>query len=138
MTSDQTQSTFGIAQLAREFGVTTRAIRFYEDKGLLTPARDGQRRVYGPRDHVRLRLIMRGKRLGFSLDEIREMIDLYDVDPSEVSQLRLFIDKLRARREQLRRQQEDITETLFELDRLEEQSSALLAEREPTRAKAAG
>ncbi len=138
MTTEQTQSTFGIAQLAREFGVTTRAIRFYEDKGLLTPERDGQRRVYGPRDHVRLRLIMRGKRLGFSLDEIREMIDLYDVDPSEVSQLRLFIDKLRARREQLRRQQEDIQETLSELDRLEQQSSALLAEREPPMAKAAG
>ena len=137
MTSDQTQSTFGIAQLAREFEVTTRAIRFYEDKGLLTPARDGQRRVYGPRDHVRLRLIMRGKRLGFSLDEIREMIDLYDLDPTEVSQLKMFIDKLQARREQLRRQQDDIIETLAELDQLEDQSRGLLADREARR-KAVG
>ena len=130
MALDQSQRTFGIAELAREFGVTTRAIRFYEDKGLLTPARDGQRRVYSARDHVRLRLIMRGKRLGFSLDEIREMIDLYDVDPSEVSQLRLFVDKLRTRRRQLKRQQDDIAETLAELDRLEQQSRDLLAERE--------
>lgn len=137
MALDQTQTTYGIAELAREFGITTRAIRFYEDKGLLSPAREGQRRIYGPRDHVRLRLIMRGKRLGFSLDEIREMIDLYDVDPTEVSQLRLFIDKLRARREQLRRQQDDIVETLAELDQLEDQSRGLLADREAGR-KAAG
>lgn len=129
MALDQTSARFGIAELAREFEITTRAIRFYEDKGLLSPDRDGQRRVYGARDRVRLRLIMRGKRLGFSLDEIREMIDLYDVDPSEVSQLKLFIDKLRARREQLRRQQDDIVETLAELDRLEAESSDLLSKR---------
>jgi DNA-binding transcriptional MerR regulator len=134
----QTQTTFGIAELAREFGITTRAIRFYEDKGLLSPDRDGQRRIYSARDHVRLRLIMRGKRLGFSLDEIREMIDLYDVDPSEVSQLKLFIGKLQARREQLCRQQEDIAETLAELDRLEDQSQNLLSERENRRVKATG
>lgn len=138
MALDQTQQMYGIAELAREFGVTTRAIRFYEDKGLLSPDRDGQRRIYGARDHVRLRLIMRGKRLGFSLDEIREMIDLYDADPSEVSQLKLFIGKLQARREQLRSQQEDIVETLGELDRLETQSLALLADRESRRTKAAG
>ena len=133
MALDQANLTFGIAELAREFGVTTRAIRFYEDKGLLTPARDGQRRVYSGRDHVRLRLIMRGKRLGFSLDEIREMIDLYDVDPSEVAQLRLFIDKLQSRRRQLTRQQQDIAETLAELDVLESQSRDLLTERERRR-----
>ena len=81
---------------------------------------------------------MRGKRLGFSLDEIREMIDLYDVDPSEVSQLKLFIGKLQLRREQLRIQQEDIAETLAELDRLEAQSQDLLTQREQPRTKAAG
>ena len=86
--------TYGIAELAREFDVTTRTVRFYEDKGLLAPLREGQRRVYAPRDRVRLRLIMRGKRLGFSLDEIRQLIDLYDVDPSEVMQLRHFLDKI--------------------------------------------
>ncbi|HAD88397.1 MAG TPA: MerR family transcriptional regulator [Rhodospirillaceae bacterium] len=137
MALDQTQTTYGIAELAREFGITPRAIRFYEDKGLLSPARDGQRRIYGSRDHVRLRLIMRGKRLGFSLDEIREMIDLYDLDPTEVSQLKMFIDKLQARREQLRRQQDDIIETLAELDQLEDQSRGLLADREARR-KAVG
>ena len=137
MALDQTQTTYGIAELAREFGITPRAIRFYEDKGLLSPARDGQRRIYGSRDHVRLRLIMRGKRLGFSLDEIREMIDLYDLDPTEVSQLKMFIDKLQARREQLRRQQDDILETLAELDQLEDQSRGLLADREARR-KAVG
>ncbi|MEK9671440.1 MAG: MerR family DNA-binding transcriptional regulator [Rhodospirillaceae bacterium] len=130
MALDQTQTHFGIAELARAFDITPRAIRFYEDKGMLSPAREGQRRIYSARDHVRLRLIMRGKRLGFSLVEIREMIDLYDVDPSEVSQLKLFIGKLRDRREQLRQQQADITETLTELDRFEKQSSKLLAERE--------
>ena len=93
--------TYGIAELAREFDVTTRTIRFYEDKGLLVPLREGQRRVYAPRDRVRLRLIMRGKRLGFSLDEIRQLIDLYDVDPSEVMQLRHFLDKIHEHKETL-------------------------------------
>lgn len=130
MALDNATETFSIAQLAREFGITTRAIRFYEDKGMLAPAREGQRRVYLPRDRVRLRLIMRGKRLGFSLEEIREMIDLYDADPTEVSQLRLFLEKIRERREQLYRQQQDIAETLAEMDTLESQSAALLAERE--------
>ena len=97
---------YGIAELAREFGVTTRTIRYYEDKGLLSPRRKGQRRVYAPRDRVRLRLIMRGKRLGFSLDEIRELIDLYDVDPSEATQLRHFLDKISEHKAVLVRQQE--------------------------------
>ena len=122
--------TFGIADLAREFDITTRTIRFYEDKGLLAPNREGQRRVYAPRDRVRLRLIMRGKRLGFSLDEIGELIDLYDVDPSEVTQLRHFLEKIRQRKEVLTRQQMDITETLDEMARIEAQCSSLLAEKE--------
>ena len=83
--------TSGIAELAKEFGVTTRTVRFYEDKGLISPTREGQRRIYSPRDRVRLRLIMRGKRLGLTLDEIAELIDLYDADPSEVTQLKQFI-----------------------------------------------
>ena len=86
--------TCGIAELAREFGITTRTIRFYEDRGLITPRREGQRRVYASRDRVRLRLIMRGKRLGFSLEEIRSMIDIYDVDRTERTQLRLVLDKI--------------------------------------------
>ena len=123
-------NTYGIAELAREFNVTTRTIRFYEDKDLLTPERQGQRRVFSARDRVRLRLIMRGKRLGFSLDEIREMIDMYDDDPSEVAQLRLFLAKIRERQAVLTQQQADIAEILSELDRLEDQSSKLLQEKE--------
>ena len=121
--------TYGIAELAREFDVTTRTIRFYEDKGLLSPAREGQRRIYSPRDRVRLRLIMRGKRLGFSLDEIRRMIVLYDDDPSEVAQLNLFLDKIGERKAVLSQQQADITAILNELNTLEKQSRQLLREK---------
>ena len=121
---------YGIADLAREFNVTTRTIRFYEDKALLSPERQGQRRVYSPRDRVRLRLIMRGKRLGFSLDEIRQMIDLYDDDPSEVSQLKLFLAKIRERQAVLSQQQSDIASILKELNKLEAESATLLQEKE--------
>ena len=127
---DAMSETFGIADLAREFDVTTRTIRFYEDRGLIEPTRDGQRRVYTPRDRVRLRLIMRGKRLGFSLDEIRQMIDLYDVGPGEIAQLRLFIAKIRERRALLELQQQDIVILLAEMDGIEEQCASLLAEQE--------
>ena len=122
--------TFGIAELAREFAVTTRTIRFYEDKNLLSPVRQGQRRVYSLRDRGRLRLIMRGKRLGFALDEIRQMIDLYDVDPSEVTQLHHFLDKIRERQAQLIAQKHDISETLTEMERIESQCSKLLNEKQ--------
>ncbi|NQU58628.1 MAG: MerR family DNA-binding transcriptional regulator [Rhodospirillales bacterium] len=121
---------YGIAELAREFNVTTRTIRFYEDKGLLSPERQGQRRVYSPRDRVRLRLIMRGKRLGFSLSEIREMIDLYDDDPSEVAQLKLFLAKIRERQAVLSQQQVDIAAIVKELDKLESESAKLLQDKE--------
>ena len=122
--------TYGIAELAREFNVTTRTIRFYEDKELLSPERQGQRRVYSSRDRVRLRLIMRGKRLGFSLTEIREMIDLYDDDPSEDAQLKLFLAKIRERQAVLNQQQADIAAIVKELDKLESESAALLKQKE--------
>ncbi len=125
--------TYGIAELAREFDVTTRTIRVYEDKGLLAPRRDGQRRVYAARDRVRLRLIMRGKRLGFSLQEIRQLIDLYDVDPSEVTQLKYFLDKIHEHKETLVGQQKDIAETLAEMERIEAQCSSLLSEKQEKR-----
>ncbi len=115
--------TCGIAELAREFGITTRTIRFYEDRGLITPGRDGQRRVYAPRDRVRLKLIMRGKRLGFSLEEIREMIDIYDVDRSERAQLRLVLGKITERRAALTQQQRDIASMQGELADLERHCS---------------
>ncbi len=123
-------NSYGIAELAREFNVTTRTIRFYEDKGLLSPERQGQRRVYSPRDRVRLRLIMRGKRLGFSLSEIRQMIDLYDDDPSEVAQLKLFLEKIRERQAVLSQQQADIAAIVSELDKLESESMKLLSAKE--------
>ena len=118
--------TFRIAALAREYGITTRTIRFYEDKGLLAPVREGSQRVYSARDFVRLRLIMRGKRLGFSLGEIRQLIDLYDVDPTEKTQLEFFIKKIHERQNQLKQQKQDITETLSELNRLEKQCMVIL------------
>jgi len=125
--------TYGIAELAREFGVTTRTVRFYEDKGLISPTRDGQRRIYSPRDRVRLRLIMRGKRLGLSLDEIAELIDLYDVDPSEVTQLTQFIDVIRARKTILEGQKKDIEESLSEMNRLEKQCVQLLSQKQTSK-----
>lgn len=110
---------FSITDLAREFDVTTRTIRFYEDEGLIAPARRGQTRIFSPRDRVRLRLILRGKRLGFSLEEIREIIDLYDAEPGEEGQLRHFLAKIGERRAALEQQRADIAETLGELAEVE-------------------
>ena len=94
------------------------------------PRREGQRRIYSPRDRVRLRLIMRGKRLGLSLDEIADLINLYDVDPSEVTQLRQFIEVIHARKAVLKSQKHDIEESLAEMDRLEKQCAALLSQKQ--------
>ena len=112
------RDSFSIGDLSREFGVTTRTIRFYEDQGLLSPTREGQNRVYRPRDRVRLKLILRGKRLGFSLKEIKALIELYDAPEGEAGQLRSFIDKIRARRTELMGRKEDIEHVLDELDSL--------------------
>ncbi|MCZ6731451.1 MAG: MerR family DNA-binding transcriptional regulator [Gammaproteobacteria bacterium] len=122
-------TTYSIGELAQEFEVTTRAIRFYEDQGLLSPARNGQARVYSIRDRVRLKLVLRGKRLGFSLGEIGGMLDLYDADPSEVGQLQYFVSKLDERRAQLNQQQQDIQITLKELDDIAAQCNALLVKK---------
>ncbi len=110
---------FSISDLAREFDVTTRAIRFYEDQGLLSPARRGQTRVYSHRDRTRLKLILRGKRLGFSLAEVADIIRLYDDAPGEVGQLRFFLDKIAERRRVLDQQREDIEITVGELEAVE-------------------
>ncbi len=112
--------TFTITDLAQEFDVTTRAIRFYEDQGLLSPARKGQQRIYSLRDRTRLKLILRGKRLGFSLSEVGEMIELYDTESGESAQLKLFLEKIRERRATLEQQREDIKVTLDELDAVED------------------
>jgi len=121
---------YSIGDLAREFEITPRTIRFYEDRGLLAPGRNGQNRVYGPRDHTRLKLILRGKRLGFSLTEIREILDLYDAPGGELGQLRRFIAKIRERRAALLRQREDIDAVLGELDDIQAQCARLLEEKE--------
>jgi DNA-binding transcriptional MerR regulator len=121
-----TDETFTIGDLAREFDVTLRAIRFYEDEGLLAPGRDGSRRVYTKRDRVRLKLILRGKRLGFSLAEVREMLELYDSAPDERPQLEKFAAALAARREQLEHQREEIDEVLSEIRAFERQSRKML------------
>lgn len=118
--------TYGIADLAREFDVTTRTLRFYEDEGLIAPERQGQKRIFSARDRVRLKLILRGKRLGFSIGEIREIINLYDAPPGEAGQIRFFLDKIRERRAALERQRDDIAATLKELNDVEARCSAQL------------
>ena len=122
--------TYGIGELARAFGVTARTIRFYEDLGMLTPLREGQKRVYRPRDRVRLKLILRGKRLGFSLAETREMIELYDAPEGEVGQLRLFRDKIAERRAELESKRRDIAAALADLERADDRCRARLGELE--------
>ena len=118
---DPAQEQFSISELSQEFDVTTRAIRFYEDEGLLEPHRQGRQRVYSSRDRVRLKLILRGKRLGFSLSEIGDIIDMYDSEPGEVGQLQYFIEKIGVRRKTLKQQRDDIDVTLKELDSIEKQ-----------------
>jgi len=121
------EQTYGIGELAREFDVTPRAIRFYEDQGLIAPQRLGKRRIYRKRDHVRLKLILRGKRLGLSLSEVRAMFDLYDTAQDEIPQLRKFLAALIERREQLERQRADIDEMLGEIAVFEAQCRKILA-----------
>lgn len=118
--------TYSITDLSREYDVTTRAIRFYEDQGLLQPTRRGRTRVYTNRDRVRLKLILRGKRLGFSLQESRELFDLYDSSSGGIGQMQHFLKKIRERRAILQQQQQDIENLLHELDTIEEQCESQL------------
>jgi DNA-binding transcriptional MerR regulator len=116
--------TWSIAELAAEYDVTLRTIRFYEDRGLLTPERRGTLRVYHPRDKVRLGLILRGKRLGFSLDEIATIVDMYDAEPGEEGQLVYLLDQITTRRADLEQRRQDIEETLHELAEVEARCEA--------------
>lgn len=113
-------STYTITDLATEFDITTRTIRFYEDQKLLSPARNGTRRIYSTRDRTRLKLILRGKRLGWQLNEIREVIEMYDLHGGERRQLEAMVDKLRSNRDTLLSQMEDIRLSLVDLDELEQ------------------
>ena len=110
---------FSISELAREFDVTPRAIRFYEDQGLITPRREGQRRVYTARDRTRLKLTLRGQRLGLTLSEIRELIDMYDPGRDERPQLERFLSVLESHKASLLQQRADLEAQLAELDAFE-------------------
>jgi DNA-binding transcriptional MerR regulator len=109
--------TWTIGDLAKAFGVTARALRFYEDKGLLSPQRDMLNRVYSARDRARLQLILRGKRVGFSLSEIRDMLDLYDLGDGQRAQMQRSLEMFERKRVELARQREDLDEAIAELER---------------------
>lgn len=113
-------TTYSISDLARELDVTTRTIRFYEEQGMLLPERRGQERVFTPRDRVILKLILRGKRIGFSLSECKELIDMYDPAAGNQKQLERFLEKIAERRQQLEQQLLDIQQMQLELDTAQE------------------
>ena len=117
---------FSISELSKSFDVTPRAIRFYEDQGLLSPLREGTRRVYQEKDRVRLRLILRGKRLGFPLSEIKEIFDLYDNEMGEETQLKVLIRKIQERRVRLEQQRDDIEVVLTEMLDVEKRAEEAL------------
>lgn len=118
---------YTVTQLAKDLGVTARTVRFYEDKGLLTPQRAGNTRVYTHRDRARLILILRGKQLGFSLREIKEYLDLYDADPTQQEQLRALLKRIQTRIGSLVDQEQALVETLAELRAIEQQAQDALA-----------
>jgi DNA-binding transcriptional MerR regulator len=119
--------TWTIGELASEFDTTLRTIRFYEDRGLLTPERQGTTRIFHDRDRVRLQLILRGKRLGFTLDEIAHVINMYDETPGRRGQLEFLIADIDKRRHALLAKRRDLDESLSELDELEARCRADLA-----------
>jgi DNA-binding transcriptional MerR regulator len=116
--TETTDKTYTIGELAEEFSITSRALRLYEEERLLDPQREGTRRIYNERNRVRLRLILRGKRLGWSLSEIRESFDLYDSNLGEEAQLLLMLEKLTLRRDSLKEQKKDIDNALRDLERI--------------------
>jgi len=119
---------YTITELATEFDITPRAIRFYEDMGLIEPSREGRNRVYTLRDRTRLKLTLRGKRLGLSLQEIKGLVDMYDSEGDSVAQARAFLDVLRQHRRQLEQQLDDIEVTLAEISQHEERCLTLMDE----------
>lgn len=119
---------YTITELTREFEISTRTIRFYEDEGLIRPSRRGRTRLFRPADRHLLKQILRGKRLGFSIAEIREIIEMYKEPPGESGQLRLMMQRIEERRAELRQKRKDIEETIVELDRYDEQCIERLAE----------
>ena len=112
----------GIQEVAKELGMTMRALRFYEDKGLIAPQRVGTTRIYGKREVARIRLVLRGRALGFTVREIKEFLDLYDVDPEHVEQMRRFILRVRERLAELEQRKAALDETIAELRALERET----------------
>lgn len=119
---------YSITELTREFDISTRTLRFYEDEGLVQPVRRGRTRLFRPSDRHLIRQIMRGKRLGFSISEIREIIQIYKEPPGEVGQLKLMIKRIAEKRDDLRQKRRDLEETLAELDHAEESCVERLVE----------
>ena len=119
---------YTITELTREFGISTRTLRFYEDEGLIAPVRRGRTRLFRPGDRHLIKQILRGKRLGFSIAEIREIIQMYKAPPGEAGQLRAIIDRVEEKRAELRQKRKDIEDTLGELDQVEETCVNRLAE----------
>lgn len=126
--SEKEQSTYSISELAKEFDITTRSIRFYEDQGLLNPQRQGQTRIYSKRDRVRLKLILRGKRLGFSLAETGQLFELYDADKSSVTQLTTMLKLIELKKSELHQQMDDIKVVLMELITVEKRCRETLSD----------
>jgi len=125
--ADDHASLMGIQEVASELGVTMRALRFYEDKGLIAPQRVGTTRIYSRREVARARLVLRGRRLGFSVREIKEFLDLYDLDPEHAEQMRRFIVRVRERLAELEHRKVAIEETIAELRVLEREAAENLA-----------
>lgn len=117
---------YTISDLAKHFDITTRAIRFYESEGLLSPKRENNRRVYNEKDRIRLKLILRGKRLGFTLSEIKTTMDLYDNQPNEIAQLKYVLRVIENHRKTLEQKQNDINSTLADMDAMTEKLMAAL------------
>jgi DNA-binding transcriptional MerR regulator len=124
-----TETTWTISELAQEFSITPRTIRFYEDQGIVSPSRDGRNRVYQARDRTRLKLALRGKRLGLQLSEILSLIDMYDGPGDGAAQLRHYMTVLAQHRSVLEQQRRDLEETLKEIDAQQKECEALLARR---------
>lgn len=123
------QEVFTIRDLTREFGITARTLRFYEEKGLLAPRRSGQDRLYSRRDRARLKYVLMGKCVGFSLEEIRDMLDLYDLGDGQVTQLKVARERFREQIERLQRQRHEIDRAIAELERAHATVGEMLAAR---------
>jgi DNA-binding transcriptional MerR regulator len=129
-TNDTGPLSYTIGDLAKEFDVTLRTLRFYEDKNLLNPRREGMTRIYSRRDRARLKLVLMGKKVGFSLTEIKDMLDLYDLRDGQVTQLRVALGRFTEQIEVLQRQRDDVDRAIADLERTVAVVSGMLREKE--------